>query len=137
MRKPDGRSFAQDDGMDGLARRRECLRALGIRGHNLDLLAAEPSLSPEVITGLAAEIRMDRNVRNMSAVLAYRLLVKTGRRRVSPAACRSPIPPEARRLVASVEQARRNAPRARGSSKLGDVLVQSGFAPRITEEDES
>jgi len=89
---------------------REALASAGVRGPNLDRLAAAPGLTAAMIREEITSIRRDQRIRKPAAVLVGRLSERVGvalpGKRGGPA---QPVSAETAALVAQVEQARHNA----------------------------
>lgn len=106
---------------DGLAVR-DALESAGIRGPNLDLLAASPNLTAEVVQRAGKAIHADPNVRNAPAVLARRLADRAGVTLKKSAR----LPPAMNSAVGRIEALRRTKGADRGKPcTLAEVVDES------------
>lgn len=115
---------------------KRALRGAGIRGPNLDALAASPGLTLELIASEAESVSADPNVRNKPAVLVIRLsrLADAPLRRVAK------LSTDDQASIARIEQTRRT--RIGGSSSepesLGSILALTPIdRPRERHQDPS
>jgi hypothetical protein len=82
---------------------REALIAAGVRGQNLELLAASPKLTAQVVNDERKRVASGRNVRNPTAVLVASLAALGGVQLKR----RQGLDPDELRFVAAMEAARR------------------------------